>query len=163
MQLKVSAEALETELLCGNQVATVPKTGQMDTVVRTLLVEVGNSGPVSARRAGVAANAALCVRRLRGRRRWSATTLCSALQVGARAGVRVVPGPAGFSRSDLCCPCFRRTQREEGLPAAARVLRGRIGPGLRLRAGSAQAAGLWGAPLGDPAWPDPASAALQGT
>lgn len=43
MQLKVSAEALKTDLLCGNEVATVPKTGQIDTVVRTLLVEVGNS------------------------------------------------------------------------------------------------------------------------
>lgn len=43
VQLKVSAEALKTDLLCGNEVATVPKTGQVDTVVRTLLVEVGNS------------------------------------------------------------------------------------------------------------------------
>lgn len=42
VQLKVSAEALKTDLLCGNEVATVPKTGQIDTVVRTLLVEVGN-------------------------------------------------------------------------------------------------------------------------
>lgn len=47
VQLKVSAEALKTDLLCGNEVATVPKTGQIDTVVRTLLVEVGNGPPTS--------------------------------------------------------------------------------------------------------------------
>lgn len=49
MQLKVSAEALKTDLLCGNEVATVPKMGQMDTVVRTLLVEVGNRRPLRVR------------------------------------------------------------------------------------------------------------------
>lgn len=45
LQLKVSAEALKTELLCGNEVAALPQTGQIDTVVRPLLVEVGKSGP----------------------------------------------------------------------------------------------------------------------
>lgn len=45
VQLQVSAEALRTHVLCGNEVATVPKTGQIDTVVRTLLVEVGSSRP----------------------------------------------------------------------------------------------------------------------
>lgn len=45
VQLQVSAEALRTNVLCGNEVAAVPKTGQIDTVVRTLLVEVGNSRP----------------------------------------------------------------------------------------------------------------------
>lgn len=45
VQLQVSAEALRTHVLCGNEVATVPKTGQIDTVVRTLLVEVGSSQP----------------------------------------------------------------------------------------------------------------------
>lgn len=43
VQLQVSAEALRTHVLCGNEVATVPKMGQIDTVVRTLLVEVGSS------------------------------------------------------------------------------------------------------------------------
>lgn len=33
--------------------------------------------------------------------------------------------------------CFRGTQREASVSAAARVLRGRLGPGLRLRARSA--------------------------
>uniref|UniRef100_A0A671UQ94 Alpha-2-macroglobulin-like n=1 Tax=Sparus aurata TaxID=8175 RepID=A0A671UQ94_SPAAU len=42
VNLKVSAEALKTDVLCGNEVATVPDTGRIDTVVRTLLVE----GPV---------------------------------------------------------------------------------------------------------------------
>ncbi|KAM4627145.1 alpha-2-macroglobulin isoform 2-T2 [Polymixia lowei] len=37
--LKVSAEALRTDRLCGNEVATVPEKGRIDTVVRTLLVE----------------------------------------------------------------------------------------------------------------------------
>ncbi|XP_029923420.1 alpha-2-macroglobulin-like protein 1 isoform X2 [Myripristis murdjan] len=39
VSLKVSAEALKTEQLCGNEVAAVPEKGQIDTVVRTLLVE----------------------------------------------------------------------------------------------------------------------------
>ncbi|XP_030599943.1 alpha-2-macroglobulin isoform X2 [Archocentrus centrarchus] len=39
VNLKVSAEALKTETLCGNEVATVPNVGQIDTVIRTLLVE----------------------------------------------------------------------------------------------------------------------------
>lgn len=38
--MKVSAEALKTEELCGNEVATVPEKGRIDTVVQTLLVEV---------------------------------------------------------------------------------------------------------------------------
>uniref|UniRef100_A0A8D3DEY3 Alpha-2-macroglobulin-like protein 1 n=1 Tax=Scophthalmus maximus TaxID=52904 RepID=A0A8D3DEY3_SCOMX len=41
VNLKVSAEALKTDALCGNEVATVPDAGQIDTVIRTLLVEVG--------------------------------------------------------------------------------------------------------------------------
>ena len=40
VSFKVSAEALKTEELCGNEVATVPDVGQIDTVIRTLLVEV---------------------------------------------------------------------------------------------------------------------------
>uniref|UniRef100_A0A669D6A7 Alpha-2-macroglobulin n=1 Tax=Oreochromis niloticus TaxID=8128 RepID=A0A669D6A7_ORENI len=43
VNLKVSAEALKTEALCGNEVATVPDVGRTDTVIRTLLVEVTNS------------------------------------------------------------------------------------------------------------------------
>ncbi|XP_072249229.1 alpha-2-macroglobulin-like protein 1 isoform X2 [Leuresthes tenuis] len=39
VSFKVSAEALKTEELCGNEVATVPDVGQIDTVIRTLLVE----------------------------------------------------------------------------------------------------------------------------
>lgn len=42
VKVKVSAEALKTAVLCGNEVATVPKMGQIDTVVRTLLVEVSD-------------------------------------------------------------------------------------------------------------------------
>lgn len=42
VNLKVSAEALKTETLCGNEVATVPDVGQIDTVIRTLLVEVSD-------------------------------------------------------------------------------------------------------------------------
>lgn len=40
VNLKVSAEALKTDRLCGNEVASVPDVGQIDTVIRTLLVEV---------------------------------------------------------------------------------------------------------------------------
>lgn len=43
VNLKVSAEALKTDTLCGNEVATVPDMGQVDTVIRTLLVEVSDS------------------------------------------------------------------------------------------------------------------------
>ncbi|KAJ4938601.1 hypothetical protein JOQ06_003214 [Pogonophryne albipinna] len=39
VNLKVSAEAMKTNILCGNEVATVPDMGSIDTVVRTLLVE----------------------------------------------------------------------------------------------------------------------------
>lgn len=42
VNLKVSAEALKTEALCGNEVATVPDVGRTDTVLRTLLVEVSD-------------------------------------------------------------------------------------------------------------------------
>uniref|UniRef100_A0A4W5PHS5 Alpha-2-macroglobulin domain-containing protein n=1 Tax=Hucho hucho TaxID=62062 RepID=A0A4W5PHS5_9TELE len=40
VSVKVSAEALKTEELCGNEVATVPEKGRIDTIVQTLLVEV---------------------------------------------------------------------------------------------------------------------------
>lgn len=40
IKLKVSAEALKTDILCGNEVASVPDVGRVDTVIRTLLVEV---------------------------------------------------------------------------------------------------------------------------
>ncbi|KAJ8397187.1 hypothetical protein AAFF_G00440210 [Aldrovandia affinis] len=39
VSVKVSAEALKTEDLCGNEVVTVPERGRIDTVIRTLLVE----------------------------------------------------------------------------------------------------------------------------
>uniref|UniRef100_A0A3P8Z7R4 Alpha-2-macroglobulin domain-containing protein n=1 Tax=Esox lucius TaxID=8010 RepID=A0A3P8Z7R4_ESOLU len=39
VSVKVSAEALKTEDLCGNEVATVPEKGHIDTIVQTLLVE----------------------------------------------------------------------------------------------------------------------------
>lgn len=39
VSIKVSAEALKTTVLCGNEVATVPDMGQIDTVIRTLLVQ----------------------------------------------------------------------------------------------------------------------------
>ncbi|XP_036400858.1 alpha-2-macroglobulin-like isoform X2 [Megalops cyprinoides] len=39
VSIKVSAEALSTEDLCGNEVATVPEKGGIDTVIRTLRVE----------------------------------------------------------------------------------------------------------------------------
>lgn len=42
VDVKVSAEALKTDVLCGNEVATVPKMGRIDTVIRTLLVEVSD-------------------------------------------------------------------------------------------------------------------------
>uniref|UniRef100_A0A8C7UEI2 Alpha-2-macroglobulin-like protein 1 n=1 Tax=Oncorhynchus mykiss TaxID=8022 RepID=A0A8C7UEI2_ONCMY len=47
VSVKVSAEALKTEELCGNEVATVPEKGRIDTIVQTLLVEVSICpGPV---------------------------------------------------------------------------------------------------------------------
>uniref|UniRef100_A0A673WAP9 Alpha-2-macroglobulin-like n=1 Tax=Salmo trutta TaxID=8032 RepID=A0A673WAP9_SALTR len=42
VSVKVSAEALKTEELCGNEVATVPEKGRIDTIVQTLLVEVSD-------------------------------------------------------------------------------------------------------------------------
>uniref|UniRef100_A0A673Z7R0 Alpha-2-macroglobulin-like n=1 Tax=Salmo trutta TaxID=8032 RepID=A0A673Z7R0_SALTR len=47
VRVKVSAEALTTKKFCGNEVATVPEKGRIDTVVQTLLVEVSVCpGPV---------------------------------------------------------------------------------------------------------------------
>lgn len=54
VNLKVSAEALKTDILCGNEVATVPDMGQIDTVVRTLLVEAEGTPQM------VSHNALLC-------------------------------------------------------------------------------------------------------
>uniref|UniRef100_A0A3Q3DFR4 Alpha-2-macroglobulin domain-containing protein n=1 Tax=Hippocampus comes TaxID=109280 RepID=A0A3Q3DFR4_HIPCM len=42
IDLKVSAEAMRTRFLCGNEVASVPDVGRIDTVVRSLLVEVSS-------------------------------------------------------------------------------------------------------------------------
>ncbi|XP_010738618.1 alpha-2-macroglobulin isoform X2 [Larimichthys crocea] len=52
--LKVSAEAMKTDVLCGNEVATVPNVGRIDTVVRTLLVEAEGTPQM------VSHNALLC-------------------------------------------------------------------------------------------------------
>ncbi|XP_077422372.1 alpha-2-macroglobulin-like protein 1 isoform X2 [Vanacampus margaritifer] len=54
VDVKVSAEALKTNLLCGNEVASVPDVGRIDTVVRSLLVEAEGT-PQS-----VSHNALLC-------------------------------------------------------------------------------------------------------
>ena len=43
VSVKVSAEALKTEDLCGNEVATLPEKGRIDTVIRPLLVEVSTT------------------------------------------------------------------------------------------------------------------------
>lgn len=43
VSLKVSAEALKTAVLCSNKTTTVPKMGQIDTVIRTLLVQVSDT------------------------------------------------------------------------------------------------------------------------
>ncbi|KAL3057749.1 hypothetical protein OYC64_008077 [Pagothenia borchgrevinki] len=54
VNLKVSAEAMKTDILCGNEVATVPDMGSIDTVVRTLLVEAEGTPQM------VSHNALLC-------------------------------------------------------------------------------------------------------
>ncbi|XP_018548785.1 alpha-2-macroglobulin isoform X1 [Lates calcarifer] len=54
VSLKVSAKALKTDILCGNEVATVPDVGQIDTVIRTLLVEAEGTPQM------VSHNALLC-------------------------------------------------------------------------------------------------------
>uniref|UniRef100_A0A673C539 Alpha-2-macroglobulin domain-containing protein n=1 Tax=Sphaeramia orbicularis TaxID=375764 RepID=A0A673C539_9TELE len=54
VSLKVSAEVLKTDELCGNEVATVPDIGQIDTVVRTLLVQAEGTPQM------VSHNALLC-------------------------------------------------------------------------------------------------------
>ncbi|XP_070685213.1 alpha-2-macroglobulin [Pempheris klunzingeri] len=54
VNLKVSAEALKTDILCGNEVATVPDVGRIDTVVRTLLVQAEGTPQM------VSHNALLC-------------------------------------------------------------------------------------------------------
>ncbi|XP_061574702.1 alpha-2-macroglobulin-like protein 1 isoform X2 [Cololabis saira] len=52
--LKVSAEALDSVQLCGNEVVTVPDVGRIDTVIRTLLVEAEGTPQM------VSHNALLC-------------------------------------------------------------------------------------------------------
>lgn len=54
VSVKVSAEALRTDVLCGNEVAVVPAAGQVDTVIRTLLVEAEGTPQM------VSHNALLC-------------------------------------------------------------------------------------------------------
>uniref|UniRef100_A0A3Q2Y2W7 Alpha-2-macroglobulin-like protein 1 n=1 Tax=Hippocampus comes TaxID=109280 RepID=A0A3Q2Y2W7_HIPCM len=54
IDLKVSAEAVKTSVLCGNEVASVPDVGRIDTMVRSLLVEAEGT-PQS-----VSHNALLC-------------------------------------------------------------------------------------------------------
>ncbi|KAK2847484.1 hypothetical protein Q5P01_010483 [Channa striata] len=54
VNLKVSAEALKSDILCGNEVATVPDTGRVDTVIRTLLVQAEGTPQM------VSHNALLC-------------------------------------------------------------------------------------------------------
>ncbi|XP_029965228.1 alpha-2-macroglobulin isoform X1 [Salarias fasciatus] len=54
VDVKVSAEALKTDSLCGNEVATVPDVGQVDTVIRNLLVEAEGTPQM------VSHNALLC-------------------------------------------------------------------------------------------------------
>ncbi|KAK9520438.1 hypothetical protein VZT92_020324 [Zoarces viviparus] len=54
VDVKVSAEALKTDVLCGNEVTTVPDVGRVDTVVRSLLVEAEGTPQM------VAHNALLC-------------------------------------------------------------------------------------------------------
>lgn len=39
----VSAEALESQELCGTEVAVVPEYGKKDTIIKPLLVEVSQS------------------------------------------------------------------------------------------------------------------------
>ncbi|KAK7883167.1 hypothetical protein WMY93_029341 [Mugilogobius chulae] len=54
VSIRVSAEALKTDQLCGNEVATVPEMGQIDTVIRTLLVQAEGTPQM------VSHNALLC-------------------------------------------------------------------------------------------------------
>uniref|UniRef100_A0A1A7Y2Z2 Alpha-2-macroglobulin-like 1 n=1 Tax=Iconisemion striatum TaxID=60296 RepID=A0A1A7Y2Z2_9TELE len=54
VSLKVSAEALKTRALCGNEVTTLPAVGRVDTVIQTLLVEAEGSPQM------VSYNALLC-------------------------------------------------------------------------------------------------------
>ncbi|XP_034060862.1 alpha-2-macroglobulin-like protein 1 [Gymnodraco acuticeps] len=54
VNLKVSAEAMKTNIRCGNEVVTVPDMGNIDTVVRTLLVEAEGTPQM------VSHNALLC-------------------------------------------------------------------------------------------------------
>lgn len=46
VNFSVSAEAVPSLELCGNEIAEVPEMGRKDTVIKTLLVEVSRSGPL---------------------------------------------------------------------------------------------------------------------
>lgn len=46
VNFSVSAEAVQSPELCGNEVAEVPEIGRKETVVKILLVEASRSGPL---------------------------------------------------------------------------------------------------------------------
>lgn len=137
VQLKVSAEALKTDTLCGNEVARVPEAGQVDTVVRPLLVEVSSAAHGSRPAASAANVGSLSASRPKGRRRWSATTPCCAPRVSPAPPFPGTPWCRRLPSGTIFSLLSRGAQGEEGVPAPARVLRRRVGPGLRLRARSA--------------------------
>ncbi|XP_034024094.1 alpha-2-macroglobulin isoform X2 [Thalassophryne amazonica] len=56
VSVKVSAEAMQTDILCGNEVAAIPEKGQIDTVIQKLLVEAEGAPQT------VSHNALLCPR-----------------------------------------------------------------------------------------------------
>lgn len=46
VELSVTAEAVDSQVSCGNEIVAVPERGRVDKVKRTLIVKVGNTSLV---------------------------------------------------------------------------------------------------------------------
>ncbi|XP_056298071.1 alpha-2-macroglobulin isoform X2 [Pseudoliparis swirei] len=95
VDLQVSAEALRTGSLCGNEVAIVPDAGRIDTVVRTLLVQAEGTPQM------VSHNAVLCPKGGSVEKNVSLVLPHSAVEGSARASVSVLGDLMGRAMKNL--------------------------------------------------------------
>ncbi|XP_036005772.1 alpha-2-macroglobulin-like protein 1 isoform X1 [Fundulus heteroclitus] len=95
VSLKVSAEALSTRALCGNEVATVPDVGRIDTVIQTLLVEAEGTPQMESH------NALLCPASCPVEKKVSLLLPAAFVAGSARASVSVLGDLMGRSLQNL--------------------------------------------------------------
>ncbi|KAM4590158.1 alpha-2-macroglobulin-like protein 1 [Fundulus diaphanus] len=95
VSLKVSAEALRTRALCGNEVATVPDVGRIDTVIQTLLVEAEGTPQMESH------NALLCPADSPVEKKFSLLLPAAFVAGSARASVSVLGDLMGRALQNL--------------------------------------------------------------